>query len=320
MQDYSKSASVLYNALIKLLWLTNHKITSPIWNKLWSLSCKNISATVRTVIHRHKVLLNYGHPYPIITRQYRLFNNPLIELSYQAYSVEHVPILIVDVGSGVGDTVLLINDNCRQMVKKFFCVEGDPEYFKYLEHNLKDISEKKLFFALVSSSSAEERELIRTHKGTSSAKGHNKVPSVTLSSLILPEKLHKLDIVKIDVDGFDGKVLLGAKALLDKYRPSVIFEWHPKLCKETGNNWTDHFKVLNEAGYSKFIWFNKYGEFSHFMEAFDVNGIDRIAKFCLNTHIYYDWHYDVIALHKNSPLSPVTLAEAKYARNCRSRY
>jgi FkbM family methyltransferase len=320
LKAYSKSASLFYNALISLLWLTNHKTTSLIWNKLWSKSCQNISATVYTVIHNHKVLVNFGHPYPIISRQYRLFNNPLIELTYQAYAINHTPIIFVDVGAGVGDTVLLVNENCPEMVKKFYCVDGDPEFFEYLQHNLYNLSEKKLFLALLSSSCDKERALIRTHKGTASAQGQIRVPSNTLSSLILPEELNRIDLIKIDVDGFDGKVLLGARKILDKYKPAVIFEWHPKLCKEAGNNWTDHFNVLKEAGYSKFIWFNKFGEFSHFMECCDTRGIDRLAEFCLNSHFYYDWHYDIIALHDKSLLSPIALAEASYAKSRRSRY
>ena len=279
-----------------------------------------MSASVYTVIHNQKVLVNFGHPYPIIARQFPSFNNPLVELVYQSYLSKQTPITFIDVGSGIGDTVLLVRANCPEMVKQFYCIDGDPDFFDYLQRNLGNFPEKKLFFLLLSSSCEGEKALVRTHKGTASAQGNIRVSSNTLDSVILSDKPDRIDVIKVDVDGFDGKVLQGARGILDKYKSSVIFEWHPALCKETGNNWTDHFNVLAETGYTRFIWFNKFGEFSHFMESNDRKGINMLAEFCLYNHIYYDWHYDVIALHENSQISPISLAESNYARNRRSRY
>ena len=86
--------------------------------------------------------------------------------------------------------------------------------------------------------------MLRTHKGTASAQGNSKTSAVTLDSLISLINPDAIDLIKIDVDGFDGKVLLGAKGILRRYSPAVIFEWHPALCKQTGNNWTDHLTPL----------------------------------------------------------------------------
>ena len=314
------STSLIYNLMIYAARLCSWNSYSKIWNKLWGFFCNLFASEVTTRIHGRWVKVNFGYPYPLIARQYYFFNNPLIELVYQLYSEEKRRIVIIDAGAGIGDTVLLVEANCPGMVKEYYCIEGDREFFLYLQKNMREFANVKLFNFLLSSSCQKENLLLRTHKGTSSSLGNNKTMAVTLDSIISTINTDHLDLIKIDVDGFDGKVLLGAKEILRIDAPAVIFEWHPILCKQTGNNWLDHFKVLDEVGYSRYVWFNKLGEFSHFMESFDIKGINRLAEFCLNNSVLYDWHYDVIALHNNSPVSPLKLAESSYAIKRKSRY
>lgn len=313
-------SSLIYNLMIYSSRFCNCKIFSRIWNKTWGFLCKYIAYDVITRIHGKCVKVNFGYPYPLIARQYPLFNNPLIDLVYQLYNEKKRKISIIDAGAGIGDTVLMLEANCPGMVNEFYCIEGDKEFFCYLQNNLNNLTNMKLFHSLLSSTCEDEKTLVRTHKGTASVQGNSKITAITLDSLILPNKNCTFDLIKIDVDGFDGRVLLGSKEILRKDCPAVIFEWHPTLCTQTGNNWTDHFNVLVDTGYQKFIWFNKFGEFSHFMECLDIDGINTLAEFCLNSRVYTDWHYDVIALNNESTISPIALAESNYARNRKSRY
>ena len=161
---------------------------------------------------------------------------------------------------------------------------------------------------------------MRTHGGTASAQGDSLIPSTTLDTLLRLAGADKLDLLKIDVDGYDGQVLLGAKEILNRLKPAVIFEWHPILCRRTGNNWTDHFNSLDSAGYNSFIWFNKFGEFSHFSNGYDPVTIERLADLCFSTQSYPDLHYDVIALPPQSRISPRELADASNAKRKKSAY
>lgn len=71
-------------------------------------------------------------------------------------------------------------------------------------------------------------------------------------------------------DGFHGKVLIvGAKRILQKYHPGVIFERDPLVFKQTSSNCTDHSKFWEECGYTKTISFAKFGKFSDSMENFN---------------------------------------------------
>jgi hypothetical protein len=48
--------------------------------------------------------------------------------------------------------------------------------------------------------------------------------------------------------------------------------------------------------------------------------VSLLADICLANIHEYDWHYDVIAIHKESSISPVALAELQYAKNKTSPY
>jgi len=271
-------------------------------------------------MHNVKILVPFGYPYPVIARQFHSFNNPLLELVCQCFNEKRRALDLVDIGAGIGDTVLLLNANCPQMVRQFICIEGDETFFTYLQTNLKIFDNSILIKALLSSEDGFDKVLVHTHGGTAMALGCQVVRSYSLDSIMHPMNIKNLDIIKIDVDGFDGRVLSGARKILRAYHPEIIFEWHPILYRKAGNDWITPFRVLCEEGYKNFIWFTKYGEFSHFMTEVDVNVIKLFAEYCFAEGNNSDWHFDVVALHESSSLSPITMAELRLAKKRLSKY
>lgn len=286
---------------------------APMWWSVWHKSCRAFPAAITTTIYGQRAVANFGHLYPIAARQFPLYNGPLIELVSQIFRIRQVPLTFVDVGANIGVAVLLLESNCAGMIGRSYCVEGDPEYFAYLKENAKPFENIELFLALLSSEEGNEKTLQRTSGGSASAQGKGTVRSTTLDSLLLSQ-ISGLDVLKIDVDGFDGRVLRGAQVTLRRHHPVVIFEWHPILCQQTGNSWKDHFTALIENGYERFVWFDKFGNFSHFMNRCDSVAIEWHAGLCLSNKVYDDWHYDIVALPSESPISPVDLAELRFAR------
>ncbi len=86
-------------------------------------------------LHGFNVLLNQGNTYPQTIANTPLFNAPLVELVHQACDVLGRTLTLVDVGAAIGDTVLLLKVRCRGAVGRFFCIEGDNEFFGLLKHN-----------------------------------------------------------------------------------------------------------------------------------------------------------------------------------------
>ena len=80
MENYSKSASVIYNFMLKSMQFSKYKPVALLWDRVWAKCCQRISSDIVTSIQGHRVLVNFGHPYPVISRQLYSFNNLLIEL------------------------------------------------------------------------------------------------------------------------------------------------------------------------------------------------------------------------------------------------
>jgi hypothetical protein len=123
-----------------------------------------------------------------------------------------------------------------------------------------------------------------------------------------------IDILKIDVDGFDGEVLAGAINTLRRCRPAVIFEWHPRLVVEAQNDPLRAFRVLEDCGYQKYIWFNNVGTFSHFGEGYCPAILEKQLRYLLAVASRRDEHFDIVALPLESGLDDVALAALDYAR------
>lgn len=282
------------------------------WEALYRRT-RSWTKPVRTTIHNREVLIGFNYSYPITSRFFRTFNNPLVELVHEARLQAGRPVRLVDVGAAIGDTVLLIEANCPGAVSEYVCVDGDREFFQYLENNLSHLAHCRCLNQQLSRGQRLEKSLVRTHGGTASAQGSDLVAAQPLDDLLGSKGIGPIDVLKIDVDGFDGEVLAGATAILRRDRPAVIFEWHPTLCTQTGNDYLTHFHTLSEAGYTRFLWYDKFGKFHHFDSTPNDADLESQARFCLTTRQYSDWHYDVVALPPERPIDGLALAEMDYA-------
>ena len=312
--------SLAYNVLVRSRPIFDRSKTGRhLWRKFWGRLTDGRERPVATVIHDQSVVVNCGYTYPMFARMFEGLNRPLIEIVHQTALALHRPIHLVDVGAAVGDTVLLVSANCGSDVAHYYCVDGDKQFFAYLTQNLGSRSDCTLFNAILSSDEGMVPSLVRTHHGTASAQGTVEVRSSSLDDVLQAQvEAGCLDVIKIDIDGFDGRALAGARRCL-AVASAVIFEWHPILCRQTGNSWTEPFEVLSAAGYTEFVWFNKLGEFSHFTDMPGRAVLDRMAEHCL-ADVDSDFHWDVVALKSASPVDGIGLSLMKFAKNRISRW
>lgn len=264
-------------------------------------------------VHGFEVLLNPGNNYPFIVRGMPLFNAPLVELVHQAALSRGNLATVVDVGAATGDTVLLLKQRCDQDLGPILSVEGDQEFFGLLQKNVGSMPGVTLAHVMLARESGAVRSLIKHHAGTAAALGDELHQAVRLDSLDYFQA-HAVDVLKIDVDGYDGEVLAGASDLLGRDHPAVIFEWHPDLIRQTGQQYHTAFEVLQRAGYSRMLWFNNPGTFSHFSTDFSTAALEKWVTYLLKMSSHTGEHFDVVALHADDPMDEIALAAMDFAR------
>jgi FkbM family methyltransferase len=88
--------------------------------------------------------------------------------------------------------------------------------------------------------------------------GDRQVESVTLDEFVDREGIDRVDLVKIDVEGWECSVLRGAAQLLATRRPSIIFEYDPAYVSRPGGTAAELTAWLLNAGYGLFaLWPNR---------------------------------------------------------------
>lgn len=75
----------------------------------------------------------------------------------------------------------------------------------------------------------------------------------TLDQLVDENGLKNVDVVKIDVEGYEVPVLQGAAALLKRDRPILIFEYCREFWTDAGHQLSECLSILRECGYGDFF-------------------------------------------------------------------
>ncbi|NJN28143.1 MAG: FkbM family methyltransferase [Cyclobacteriaceae bacterium] len=75
------------------------------------------------------------------------------------------------------------------------------------------------------------------------------VPTVTLDSFVIDQKISQVDFIKIDTDGHEFDVLMGARELLATCKPKIIFELGLYVMEERGIGFMDYWGFFQSLNY-----------------------------------------------------------------------
>jgi FkbM family methyltransferase len=75
------------------------------------------------------------------------------------------------------------------------------------------------------------------------------VATEILDHFIEQDKIQRVDVIKLDVEGAEELVLRGAKGALSRMRPVIIFEVHPAASARLGLSSCGASNLLKELGY-----------------------------------------------------------------------
>lgn len=247
-----------------------------------------------TTLHGFPCRVNGGNPYPFLIADHPVFNRPLVDLANFTSRKLGRPLVAIDVGASLGNTILLLQEKAGSALARIHSIEADDEFFRLLEYNSRQFPNVRIHRAMLSSEVKAVASLVHHHRGSATAAGGDQVTATTLDDLLLSQET-RFDLLKIDIDGSDGEALAGAQSLLRRDLPAVIFEWHPALIERAGNKPATAFNALKSAGYGSFLWFRNTGHFSHFSQARDEE-IVAWDRFLRAMQPHEDPHFDIVAL------------------------
>lgn len=71
----------------------------------------------------------------------------------------------------------------------------------------------------------------------------------TLDAIVADHALSRIDLIKLDVDGYEVEVLRGARETLARFAPTIVFEYSPYTIVEKGYDPDEMSRILRESGY-----------------------------------------------------------------------
>lgn len=168
---------------------------------------------------------------------------------------------VVDIGANIGFFTVL---SAKHTKGKVFAVEPVPKILMLLRQNLLHNgveSRVDVFEGVICDSTGTiSMRVVSGHEEYSStvqlvhpsAEGRAirniEVTALTLDDLVLNNGLN-VGFVKIDVEGAEHKVLMGARNTIVKMRPVIMSEFSPKLLRANGADPSEIIKRLQKDGY-----------------------------------------------------------------------
>lgn len=240
-----------------------------------------------------------GHNLPYVLDKYPEYGDNLIRLARCVESKEGVS-SIIDIGANVGDTTaMLLTDNPKREV---IAIEGDTYFFDILNKNLKGDKRVHTVKVFLGEQDTEVQAATQRNNGTLRIKESNentKVELITLDSLLKKNPHFKnARILKIDTDGYDNKILRGAKEYLLNQGPVLFFEYDTELLKSNNENSLDIFAFLKNCGYKTVLFYDNHGRFILSLDCTDTQQITQLNRYITGKKGGFAF-YDLIVFHHN---------------------
>lgn len=254
----------------------------------------SINAPVLTYLNKKPFFCPFSHKLLFYQKEFPLYDRQLSKLCRWLGGKMDRKVNIIDVGANVGDTVRNIG------IKEAFylCIEGDVSFSKYVKSNLKgyDYAIEKVF---LNDEKSTSRFIVESSNGTGHLKktkdALDEINLITLDEL-LETKYPNIgfDLLKVDTDGFDFKVIRGARNCLRRWQPLLFFEWDKAYCKEQGEDPLSIFPLLEELNYEECLLFDNFGNAFANVNTKNIALLESYIDKTIGDGLPY--YYDVLAI------------------------
>lgn len=138
---------------------------------------------------------------------------------------------------------------------RHYAVEAVPEKVTFLRRKFPEVTIHEV--ALGSAEGTTDFFINRSRSGFSSLRQHGEEKDtyekinvqMTVLDSLLGSLSHRIDFMKVDVEGAEEFVFRGAKKFLAEHRPTILFESAPADPKIFGRKPSDLYDALDESNY-----------------------------------------------------------------------
>ena len=138
---------------------------------------------------------------------------------------------------------------------RVYAFEPNPDTYKLLTENLALNGINRATAVECALGGTEGRGALATrpdNSGASTVVEGDSIALTTLDSFAAKHSLKRLDAIKIDVEGFEERMLTGAAATLRKLAPVIFIEVNPPALAKTGSSPQRVVDLLRSFGYEVF--------------------------------------------------------------------
>ena len=277
-----------------LFGLTNSRndVVARLANRLRNAVARRHNPDVRWSFEGRTLTVPLSHDLPWNRRHFRNYADNLFRVAAFVRRRDG-GLRMADVGANVGDSYLITRP---ERGDRYLLIEGAGRYFRLLMRNVGNDPGVTCVRALLSDRSSAEAGGMAVDGGNATvvtgAAGEGSAFDTLDAVLRRHADLAPLNLVKVDVEGYDGRVLRGARATLSADAPVVLFEHHPRLIRAAGDDDCALFADLAALAYGPMIVYDNRGFLLGTLDPGDVARVAELASYARQQDGYY---FDVIA-------------------------
>mgnify|MGYP001184277305 CR=1 FL=1 len=208
---------------------------------------------------------------------------------------------VLDIGANIGNHSLFFSN----YFKKVISFEPHPKIFKILSLNTENIKNIKIYnFGASNKNTSLSMLENKLNMGGSKLSLNNTTTSLNVKLKKLDDfckDLKNITLLKIDTEGHEKEVLEGAKKIIVKHRPLIIFEQQAADFKQGSSSTIDRLKILNYNSFGVLqegpFYYRKLPKFIRFI-IFNFFGIffNQYVRIKIVSNIEADFYPFIIAL------------------------
>lgn len=265
---------------------------------LYSYLCRK-NPIIRTEVNNQQLFLPFSHMLPFYQKWFENYDRQLGRIC-GVIAEKRNSLSVIDVGANIGDTII----NIGIKNGKYLAIEGEESFFEILRKNVKEYSVSIENIYLTDNENDQTYSSVVGHGTANIVKdGRNSnISLMTLSNLMKTKyRDFHADLLKVDTDGFDFKVILGGEEYIKAEKPLIYFEWCKEYLNLQGEDEVSIFPYLRNLGYEKLLLYDNFGNIMTMLSTDETESLKLLNEYSErggeNRRIFY---YDVLVIPKES--------------------